>query len=482
VTIHPPFGARTILGGSAEFDYSTTSATDNTIKLSNPSTATGATMGFEFLGGAGWDVFLRSNQGNNWLELTDASGNVQHHWNAGNYTAGGSISIQGTLSIAGGAGGACLTVPQQTKVCWQDTNSNISSWSRATYFDEYGGGWNWRDSSNSLAGRMTLSGASGSSNGLNVPGTISAGGNLTSTPGDMSANRGNGTGVIYLGSGSTYLYYDGSNYQMPGHSLYVGSDVHAGGSVYVNNMLVTQDGGNMFLRCQPGYGHYFQDTGGGWVQANMATCNVSNQFRFNGDGSYLLMSGGTIYYRSTSNADYFQNTGGGWVQVQCQDVVANGALYSAGTNCHIGGDGTNCNYYAYNGSGNHRFFHNDSSWMGCQAANFQPQSNAVYKKDIQPMSDGDCLARVRQPADTLPIITWQPEWHHTRMIGFTAQQMEDVVPEVVGYSSEEGHQGEIFGIHYMNLTAVLWGALRLLDQRVQALEGTTTTTGGTTTA
>jgi hypothetical protein len=50
---------------------------------------------------------------------------------------------------------------------------------------------------------------------------LSAGTDLTTTAGDISANRGNGTGVIYLGSAARYLFQDGSNYSMPNTNLYV---------------------------------------------------------------------------------------------------------------------------------------------------------------------------------------------------------------------------------------------------------------------
>lgn len=53
---------------------------------------------------------------------------------------------------------------------------------------------------------------------------------LLAPSGDITARRADGTGVIFLGNtGSRYLYYDGSVYQMPGAQLNVGGAVFAGG-------------------------------------------------------------------------------------------------------------------------------------------------------------------------------------------------------------------------------------------------------------
>lgn len=52
--------------------------------------------------------------------------------------------------------------------------------------------------------------------------------------GDITANRGNGSGVIYLGSATKYLYFDGNSYQLPGAEL------------FVNGQQVARNGGGTF--------------------------------------------------------------------------------------------------------------------------------------------------------------------------------------------------------------------------------------------
>jgi trimeric autotransporter adhesin len=61
------------------------------------------------------------------------------------------------------------------------------------------------------------------------------------TSGDINATRaGNTTGVIYFGNtGSRYLYYDGSAYQMPGASLTVGGDITASSDKKLKENVLT---------------------------------------------------------------------------------------------------------------------------------------------------------------------------------------------------------------------------------------------------
>lgn len=74
----------------------------------------------------------------------------------------------------------------------------------------------------SYAGTTQLAGNVNVSNNLTVAGTIVTTGNITGAVGrftDIYANRGDGTGVYYFGSGSQYLYYNGTNYVLASGSL-----------------------------------------------------------------------------------------------------------------------------------------------------------------------------------------------------------------------------------------------------------------------
>lgn len=68
------------------------------VNASDADTSAGITLQ---IGGGAWGIYLQTNQGSgNWLELTDLAGNVQHSWQAGNYTATGNLTVQGgTISF-----------------------------------------------------------------------------------------------------------------------------------------------------------------------------------------------------------------------------------------------------------------------------------------------------------------------------------------------------------------------------------------------
>lgn len=67
---------------------------------------------------------------------------------------------------------------------------------------------------------------------------------------DITATRGNGTGVIFLGGGSRYLHYDGAKYVMPSAGLTIGSELNiAGGAIY-------QGDGNVYM---PWAGNYLSN-------------------------------------------------------------------------------------------------------------------------------------------------------------------------------------------------------------------------------
>jgi hypothetical protein len=113
------------------------------------------------------------------------------------------------------------------------------------------------------------------------------------------------------------------------------------------------------------------------------------------------------------------------------------------------------------------------------AQQFVQTSRGANKLDQITLTDADAMARVRDPR--VGIITWRraepptttPEGREVttfttndpRDVGFRAEDMNEVVPEVVT-SDEDGP----LAIAYGNLTALLWGAVRDLDARLAAAE------------
>jgi hypothetical protein len=79
--------------------------------------------------------------------------------------------------------------------------------------------------------------------------TLAAGPSLIAQAGDISANRGNSTGVIYLGNSTHYLFFDGTNYQLPASKLVV-----AGLNAVASQTNTTDwkfDSGNAFMNNIP---------------------------------------------------------------------------------------------------------------------------------------------------------------------------------------------------------------------------------------
>ncbi|MBD0254260.1 MAG: hypothetical protein ICV83_00965, partial [Cytophagales bacterium] len=78
------------------------------VSIFNPVAGAGQVAGIRLSTASGWNVMLRTNQGNAWLELTDAGGSWAHRWDGGHYYTMGSVNIGTTtlepaykLSVAG---------------------------------------------------------------------------------------------------------------------------------------------------------------------------------------------------------------------------------------------------------------------------------------------------------------------------------------------------------------------------------------------
>lgn len=250
---------------------------------------------------------------------------------------------------------------------------------------------------------------------------------------------------------------------------------------------VSWDGANIVLTPSSGGVVQTRQLGGAWAQFQTAQVN------FEPSGGYITNNGNDLLYRSVSGNHILQRSDSTYNgTLSCGALNTNGQSVTSGAhtassdititsgNLHVNSGainlttlgglvgvvvdnaaGGNWNGYAPNGSGNFRWQHADGTWCGTQGANFQTMSDASLKSDIQPLADADCTSRLRMP--DLPVITWVPQSGDGRDVGFTAQQLAPVVPEVV-YTDSEG----LGSISYGNLTAVLWGALRDLDARCQA--------------
>ncbi|MCK9532841.1 MAG: hypothetical protein M0R77_20345 [Gammaproteobacteria bacterium] len=180
---------------------------------------------------------------------------------------------------------------------------------------------------------------------------VSGGGHITlSTNGDITAHRGNNTGVIFLGNaGNRYLYFDGSNYQMPSSNLYVNgglawTSVNQGSGTGMNSDLLDGYDWTSGQFVSFGQGRFLTPnsgtTGGIQLRANpshgnailqFVNADVNQQYGFlsvNSNGR-LIYNNGTVWHSllqgpgTGMNADLLDG-------YHYSDIIANAAAAGGG--------------------------------------------------------------------------------------------------------------------------------------------------------
>lgn len=363
------------------------------------------------------------------------------------------------------------------------TNSNMDRivlWSDSNMYIDVTGVCNIRPGGTTVLA-VSSSGAVITGNGtITGAGVINGGATISNgmtVHNDIHTDRNNNSGVVYFGnSGSQYLFYDGTNWQLTGGGqlsyggTYSGPQVNASSQVQSPNFgfpdgaYIINSGGYIYIRCSGAHnnGIVVQTTGGANAMVNCSGI-VGNGDQFTvdqGNGGYGFCCRDTnVMIRRPVSANYMELRSYDQRMEFC-DASGNAffSIRNSGQTDH----------YGVNGSTNHRFFHLDTSWMGTQAANFQVQSDIRFKTNVVEVSDADCLARLKTP--NIPVITWtpdnpMPDSPSLRDIGFSAQDMQKATPETVTVDAD----GNYF-LSYGNLTAVLWGALRLIESRLSTLE------------
>jgi hypothetical protein len=248
---------------------------------------------------------------------------------------------------------------------------------------------------------------------------------------------------------------------------------------------------------------------GGVPSAGQIAANViqsGNQFNWSPDGAYMIVSGGYIYLRCSGgvgNGIVVQTTGGSNAMVNCAGVMGNGAAITVDqgnggyafcmrdTNVRIfrpvsanymilasydsnwvfqdasgnfryqvSAASGQADHYAINGSTNHRFFHQDGSWCGTQAANFQVQSALRNKLDVRAIQDR-ALALICEP--TLRGVGYTVRSDGSQRVGFIADAWQEFLPEAVGLDRDTG---EVQTFDYDQVVPILWEVVRRLAQEM----------------
>jgi hypothetical protein len=121
--------------------------------------------------------------------------------------------------------------------------------------------------------------------------------------------------------------------------------------------------------------------------------------------------------------------------------------------------------------------------LDCSATSYATRSALKYKGNISTIDSDECLKLILDPqvepvryksvntnihaefaeANRPP----DSSYPNPDRIGFIAEQLDLVVPEAVCYSTDDDTPD---GISYAELTAILWGAVRNLNARIEQLE------------
>jgi hypothetical protein len=242
--------------------------------------------------------------------------------------------------------------------------------------------------------------------------------------GDIAASRNAAPtqGIIYLGNtGTHYLYYDGTNYNLPTSSLVVG------GNVTCNSVIATGS-----LQAENGV-LYLNLSGSRLLQYDGTNYNFI--------GASLIVSGGVVYYGTSAIAPLIRQQGE-WMFLSCHGAAGVNVYNQVTTS---GTEGT----YGY-----------------IQAAAFNVVSAQKYKKNIVQLEGAAQI--VHDPR--LHAYTYQEVDTDKNRIGFIADIWQEIYPDIVSYD----HNEELAGMNYTDVIPVLWEALKeymiQTDARLDKLE------------
>lgn len=250
----------------------------------------------------------------------------------------------------------------------------------------------------------------------------------------------------------------------------------SGGTLTVAGVIATTGGAiNSGASVDAGNGIYYFSNNLGvywqWDGTHITTPNPIQSSSYITATTSLSANGGYIYFAS-SNAPYLYWNGSNFIFNGGSLFVGGSSVFlNTGTNSNVylQSDGTNLLCFANAGS---LFTRVSAIYVQNQAAGytviyasaFSVQSSQRFKEAIEPLDPAECLAQVMDARSDPVIFTVTDS--QRRDIGFIAEDLARVVPQVVDYDDE----GQTLGVHYGALTATLWGALRALENRVTTLE------------
>jgi hypothetical protein len=271
-----------------------------------------------------------------------------------------------------------------------------------------------------------------------------------------------GSSIILQTAGSTRLTVDNAGNVTMGASLTVNgtllaNGVQVNGTVAIGNGL-SVTGGNVSIT------NNLTVSGTTTLQAASATT-------LHATGAATLDSaltvGGTLVVTGITTLATTLNVNGGQINLN-----NNVSIYLTGTGAYRWTNGasidtsggSDMNAWIPAGGGNFKVQHNGGGWAGVQAAAFMVQSSPrAFKTDIAPIGER-ALQLIGEPS--LRGVRFNFRDGGAPNIGFVADDWLAHVPEIVNVDA----QGQVAGMDYMRVTAILWEVVRDLVRRLQPIE------------
>lgn len=281
------------------------------------------------------------------------------------------------------------------------------------------------------------------------------------------------------------------------------------GAINLGATVLTTDGNNLFLRSTAAGSVYAQHTDGslapfscgaltaasanlsgaatisGTVTASTATILntlTAAQLNLSPTQYFLPVNVSIRYCVGASGYHSFEYAAGGAAGISCSTlsatgggVTASGAVTGASLSAtgghvqfaaaEIAYNGTYLNHshsIQFNTAGNQIVWPNGSYISG--NAGYVQGSQRALKEGVVPVPDSELIAKVADPGMVVSSYNWPEDTRQS--IGFMAEDVAAVLPNYV-IRDEEGLP---VGYNPQELTAILWGAVRDLNARVQTLE------------
>lgn len=111
--------------------------------------------------------------------------------------------------------------PTNPQNAWNSTFPTLMGWNGSQTYGVRVDSARKADSADSATTATNVSGGTATVTSGTVTGNLQGFQQGWNVNGDITANRGNGTGVIYLGASNRYLFFDGTKYNLEGAQLFI---------------------------------------------------------------------------------------------------------------------------------------------------------------------------------------------------------------------------------------------------------------------